>query len=189
MSDSLAVDIVILPPDEVMDRAIALNKEYESRFTLNKKDHLPHITLSQAIIKKSDLKKIEVKLETIASTFKPLKLSASLANSSGFTLEVHKSPRLKNLHVTVMDKLKDLVSYDAKAEHFYDDPVSDKTVAWVCNFLTNSAYDKYYPHITLSISGPVDLKETMDFTATRLVLCHLGDYNTCRKILFETNLG
>ena len=33
------------------------------------------------------------------------------------------------------------------------------------------------------------LEETVEFTANRLALCHLGSYCTCRKVLFETTLG
>ena len=189
MSDYLAVDIVILPPSEVMDKAIALNKEYESHFILNKNDRLPHITLMQAVVKKSDLEKAEIKLKAIANSFKPLKLSANIVKTPAFTLEIQKTLQLNNLHVTVMDEFKDLVSYVARADQFYDEIVNDGAVVWVKNFLVNSAYDKYHPHITFTTSEPADLEESMEFTANRRAICHLGSYGTCRKILFETKLG
>ncbi len=189
MNDFIAVDIAILPPDNVMDRAIAINKQYETNFRLNKHDRFPHITLMQAIVKKTDLKKVESILGGIAESFSPLKLNADLSNARVLVFEVRANPQLIKLHTAVMDKLHDMVTYDSRPEYYFDEQVRERSLAWVRNFLTNAAYEKYEPHISLSVSESPRWQETIDFTADRLALCHLGNYNTCRKILFETQLG
>ena len=63
----IAIDIVLLPPEEVMDICIEVNKEIKDKlFTLQKKDFIPHNSLCIGIIK-------EEKLSTVFETIKKLK--------------------------------------------------------------------------------------------------------------------
>ena len=96
---------------------------------------------------------------------------------------------LTELHIKIMKQFEHLVSYDVTPEDFYDKNVRNRTVAWVRDFKQNAAFDNYFPHITLGTSQQVDRQEALNFMANRLAICHLGEYNTCRKILFETSLG
>src|SRR3972149_1550342 len=111
MSDKLAIDIALLPPDKVMEVAIAINQQYGPEFNLNKTGCLPHITLSQAIINKKDLPEAVSRLKLIASSFQPLKLRARLVPN---LIEPYKNEELNNLHKTIMEKFEDLVSYDSR---------------------------------------------------------------------------
>ncbi len=187
--DKLAIDIALLPPDAVMDKAIQINKRFEPSFNLNKNDRLPHITILQAIINKENLSQAKAKLKEIALQFSPLKLKASPVNEPSPMLEVSKTKDLNDLHHQIMDKYSNLISYEVEERYFYDSHIRQKSLEYVRNFLTNAAYDNYYPHITLGTKLPVSSKFELEFTAKRLVICHLGNYNTCRQILAETKLG
>ena len=185
MSDKLAIDIALLPPDKVMEVAIAINQQYGPEFNLNKTDCLPHITLSQAIINKKDLPEAVSRLRLIASSFKPLKLKARLVTNF---IEPYENERLNSLHKTVMGEFEDLVSYDSREEYFYDDYVRETSLGYVRDYRTKYALSNYYPHLTLGITKPVKKIPNIDFAAKRLAICHLGNYNTCRKILAEVDL-
>jgi|SRR3989344_3419807 len=191
LNKRLAIDIVILPPDEVMDRAVQINTEYPPyKFLLNKKYRLPHITLAQAVINESDLEKALEILKAIGKEQKPLLLETKLTNHPSFLMFVAKNNKLlTELHIKIMKQFEHLVSYDVTPEDFYDKNVRNRTVAWVRDFKQNAAFDNYFPHITLGTSQQVDRQEALNFMANRLAICHLGEYNTCRKILFETSLG
>ena len=185
MKNYLAIDIALLPPDEVMDTAIAINKRHGPEFNLNKTDCLPHITLSQAIINKKDLPEAVSRLKLIASSFKPLELKARFVTNF---IEPYKNEKLNNLHKTVMGEFEDLVSYDSREEYFYDDYVRETSLGYVRDYRTKYALSNYYPHLTLGITKPVKKIPDIDFSVKRLVICHLGNYNTCRKILVEVKL-
>jgi hypothetical protein len=60
---------------------------------------------------------------------------------------------------------------------------------YIQNFTQNSSYKNFNPHITIG-DGIFErkLKLQIKFTASRLALCHLGNYCTCREILYETSL-
>lgn len=189
MVDKLAIDIALLPPEEIMDEVIKINKRFGPIFYLNKTNRLPHITLSQAVIKTADMTKAKKKLKEIAVNFRLLSLKAALVDKPEVMLEVSNTGELKSLHKIIMDEFSNLVSYDAEEKYFYDQHVRQKSIYYVHRFRTNSAYDNFYPHITLGTTKPISSGQEFSFTAKRIAICHLGNYNTCRQILAETTLG
>lgn len=186
MNDKLAIDIALLPPDEIRDKANEINRTHGPEFLLNKTDRLPHLTLSQAILNRKDLKEAMARLSSIASRFKPLQLKAKLVPNF---IEPYENEELNNLHETVMKEFENLVSYDVEEEHFFEQPIRKQSLNYVRNFRNNAAHGNYYPHLTLGITKPVGNMPDIRFTIKRLAICHLGNYNTCRKILAEASLG
>lgn len=185
MNDKIAIDIALLPPDEIMDLAIKINRAHKPEFLLNKQDYLPHITLSQAILKQDDLAEAEARLKLLASEFKPLLLKAKIIPNF---IEPYENKGLIKLHKVVMGKFQDLVSYNVQAKYFFDSHIRHKSLNWVRNYRSDSAFGSYYPHLTLGTTEPIQNVPDVRFTVKRLVVCHLGNYNTCRKILVETEL-
>ena len=60
---------------------------------------------------------------------------------------------------------------------------------YIQNFIIDSSYDKFNPHITIGdgiIEKPNYLP--LKFKTSILGLYHLGNYCTCRKVLYETEL-
>ncbi len=188
MADRIAIDVALLPPDDFMDKAIAINRQYGPRFLLNKSNRLPHLTLSQAIIKKVALDEAISRLRQVASEFAPIKLQAKIVEDRAIFFRVPKNKILGRLHKKIMDSFEDLVTYDAETEYYYDTFVRQKSLNWVRNFKLDAAYDNYDPHISLGIK--LKPKENLEshFTVNRLAICHLGNHNTCRQILAETTL-
>lgn len=55
----IAIDIVLLPPEEIMNKAIEINQQLaDDGIKLNKKDCLPHISLCMGVISEEDLPEI-----------------------------------------------------------------------------------------------------------------------------------
>lgn len=72
--------------------------------------------------------------------------------------------------------------------------VSPPEVAEISTYWTRTYYEKrdkegFDPHITLGAGQIDELATPIDFMATRLVLCQLGTFCTCRKILAEATLA
>ena len=100
-----------------------------------------------------------------------------------------KSARLQKLHEAAIEKFKPLLSYDARSEYFFDVPKTEKLGEyWQSRGPEKNILDKYSPHITLGFGEKTVLKESVNFTANRIAICHLGRYSTCRKILHEVTV-
>ena len=80
-----AIDIVLLPPEEIMDLAIGLNKPWvkgiDDEIALDKKTCLPHITLAMGLIEPDQIATVEKAMRGIAQQFSPLSLKIIAANT------------------------------------------------------------------------------------------------------------
>jgi hypothetical protein len=108
------------------------------------------------------------------------------------TLRLERTPALQTLHETVMRRMAPYLGNQATAEMFIDFPVQTASVHWVNTYPTAASFDRFSPHITLGAgaSGRLGNEGAVPSPgiASRLALCHLGNYCTCRKILFEAAL-
>lgn len=196
----IAVDVVLLPPEETMDLVIEVNREllktFHNKIVLNKESCLPHISLAMGGIEEKDLIAIEKILQKVAEEFSAMELKAIniYANIiptgkkvSGF--EIEKINKLQLLHEIIMEKLIPYFTYDITLDMLYSPSQTEEvTLFWVKNYLKNSSFEKYFPHITIGFGETDKVDLPIIFTASKLALCHLGNYCTCRKILFSTKL-
>ncbi|MGV8162308.1 MAG: hypothetical protein ACP5N2_03185 [Candidatus Nanoarchaeia archaeon] len=203
----LAVDVAIIPPEEILDLCIEINKSLSDKsatyFELGKKDYLPHITLAMGSIKSEDLLKIKKIIKIISSNHRPLKIVVSELKSvvkSGAVwnsvMVIKKTKELVNLHKEIMDSISKLFMDEASPEMFISPPTVEEgasALRWVKEFHNTTVYDDYFPHISLSKGKILEdkmskIKIPFSFTGSRLIISHLGIHCTCRKILFEIEL-
>lgn len=196
----IAVDIALLPPEEIVDLAISANKSVTDPrcvFRLGKEEVLPHITLVQGVMdseKQGDMGNI---LRNIAEqeTSLDLRLSGTSRGVSkdgypGVVFSITPTEELSRLHQVAIQKLEGLLTNDATEEMFFNPPIRIHSVQWVRDFQEKHSLQNFDPHITISVGGEpkVEQKFPIPFTASRLAICHLGNGNTCRKILAEFTL-
>jgi 2'-5' RNA ligase len=191
----IAVDVVLLPSEEVTNQAIEANKgllkQYADRIILDKENCLPHISLAMGCINERDISNIERILQSIAEKYNPGRLSVAGINTtinslgekvSGFI--VKKTEKLLSLHKEVMLRMTPYFSYDVAAEMVLSPPkAGESTLLWIKNYPEKSAFDNFFPHITIGYGQIDDFSFTAEFTASKLALCHLGNHCTCRKVL------
>ncbi len=126
----LAVDVVLLPSEAMMDQAIALNRRLPKRsdqgMILNKKDCLPHISLAMGCIEGEDIPLIQTILGKIAQQFPGLDLTAtavravtSPAGRMVSSIEIENTAGLQQLHEAVMSRLSAHFSYTVSPEMFF----------------------------------------------------------------------
>jgi 2'-5' RNA ligase len=203
----IAVDVVLLPSEDMTNKAIEANREllkkHLDKIVLDKENCLPHISLVMGCIDESDITDIEKILRVIAEKCSLGQLSVSNipagTNSSDETvsvMQIENTETLQSLHEEVMQRLAPYFSYDVKAEMVLSPPTAgESTLLWIKNYREKSSFENFYPHITIGygrlhdfLSGSRAWALPIKFTASKLALCHLGNHCTCRKILASTEL-
>jgi len=198
MKKSHAIDVVLLPPEEVMSLCHEMNSSLWSQthdgFRFDE-THLPHISLVQQYVQQAALRDIvSVITSTVAAT-QALSLSATHTGSAtidgGLTvsgLEFGTSPELLRLHQSLMTALEPFVSTGDETAWYRDlgEHIRPGSLRWLKNYRRPNR--QFHPHITLGVGPAPTLNQPLRFTVDRLALCHLGNFNTCRKILDEWRL-
>jgi 2'-5' RNA ligase len=196
-----AVDIVLLPDDSMTDKAIKTNaklvRKYGSQIVLDKNNCLPHISLAMGCIKDSDIGAAGKILKEIAEQNPMGKLkiigvqveeNAKGKKVSAF--EVERTSQLQAIHEKVSQELARYFSYDVTEDMIYgDDEVAETTLLWIKNYREQSSFEKFSPHITIGYGQAEALARLIEFRAYRLVLCHLGNHCTCRKVLASASVA
>lgn len=157
----IAVDVVLLPLEEMADKAIAANKELlkqcADKIVLDKENCLPHISLAMGCIDERDIADIEKILQAAAkqSSLGQLNIIGihTGTNSAGekvSVFQIEKTEALQLLHEEVMQKLAPYFSYDVTADMVLSPPMAgESTLAWIKNYPEKSSFEKFSPHITI----------------------------------------
>lgn len=196
-----AVDVVLLPTEQMCDKAIEANSELVkksvAKIVLSKEDCLPHISLAMGCIDERDIAAIEEVLKRIAEK-NPLpelriigiQTSTNQAGEKVSVFEVEKTRQLQSLHEEVMEKLRPYLSYDVTKDMIFNPvEVGESTLLWIKNYREKSSFAKFFPHITIGYGEISDLSLPIRFGVPELALCHLGNHCTCRKILVSIKFG
>jgi len=197
----IAIDVVLLPSDEMTDYAVEVNREllktFDNKIILDKENCLPHISLAMGCIDEKDIPDIEEILQDIAKkySFRELRVVDIRAETiptgkkvSGFKIE--KTKELQLLHEEVMQRLAPYLTYDVIIDMVFSPPeVEEATLFWIRNYPEKSSFENFSPHITIGFGETDKVEVPIKFAASKLALCHLGNYCTCRKVLVSTELG
>lgn len=198
---TLAIDVVLLPPQEVVDRATAVNQRLwqasRQGFPFDR-THLPHITLVQQYISVADIPVVWSAIRSVGVGFLPLPVRVTAIDAVHFSdgnnvsyYSITMTSELKRLHEELMNRLEPYVT-DGDVDSYVTDSgetVRPLSFRWTEEFRDRHAHTRYEPHITLGV-GPVQtFDKPFTFTADRLALCRLGNFNTCREVLREWQLG
>lgn len=196
----IAIDIVILPPEEIMDVVIAINQKEAKRGKawgpLAKNDFYPHISLAMGTIKKEDLNKIKEILTKILKTQKPLKAeltelyyALSSDGSKSYCLRMKRTKEIQKLHERMMKQGLPYFSDDATLDDlFKKDYEETKTPDYINKYYAQFSFKHFDPHLTLRCKEVEFNDFPIQFNASTIAICHAGTQTTCRKILFQITL-
>ncbi len=196
----IAVDAVLLPSEEMVDKAIAANKELQKqcaeKIILDKESCLPHISLAMGCIDERDIADIEKVLQATAKQNSLGRLSAigihSSENSAGeqvSVIQIERTEALQSLHEEVLRRLEPYFNYDVTVDMVLSPPMAgESTLAWIKDYPEKSSFEKFSPHITIGYGEINDYSFPIEFAVSKLALCHLGNHCTCRKILASAEL-
>jgi hypothetical protein len=200
-TDKIAINVVLIPPNDILQLAIDINKTFPNTaiesYVLDLKTCIPHITLLMGLVTRDQLSEVCNKLDSIAKKFSPLNLKITGTHISTrpdgkvlSTLVIENTVELQKLHETTLDEMSSIFIYeDVQKEMFYSPPpVNEIPLFWVKGFAETSVRENYKPHITLGVGEPKRAISPVQFTASKLALCHLGNYCTCRDLLWSVSL-
>ena len=183
----IAVDVAILPPPAIWQRAIELSAALplSESFGLRLSDDvMPHITLTQQFVGTerlgAALDRIGAMLEDVAAL--PLTITGP-GGSSAVWMSIEATPALMDLHRGLMATLAPFEQPRATAAAFFGGSARLGDIAWVSGFRRSSSDAAFRPHITLGHASTLPDVERMTFQATTIAACHLGRFCTCRRVL------
>ena len=184
----LALDVAILPPPDVMARAIAYSAALPvagaERLQLDAQ-HLPHITLTQHFVTYDELDGAFAEIDEVLERQRPLHITITGGGQSGDTLwmAVERTPELLDLHERLMQALKGLERTAGDVHAFFEGSGRVGDVHWVAAFRQNSSFRAFTPHLTLGHGARRPAVEPIAFDATAIAACHLGRFCACRRVL------
>ena len=185
----MAVDIVVLPTEDIIDMAVAINQHLEQdKISLNKKDCVPHVSIAMGCVKEENLRHVCNVIKDISRNFPRIRLKVEGIVATCFDdkkvqwLKVSLTDHLRKLHEEVMKRVRRYFCYDAKRNMFIGD-VDKATVEWVKNYAKSSSFDKFSPHITLGFGELKMGQNQVSFNAEKIALFQLGNHCTCKKLL------
>lgn len=194
MTSVLALDVAILPPPEVADRAIRLSAalpDAESHEPRLDGDRLPHITLTQQFVRVEELDAIYERLDCVLRAHPPLPLRVTGGGHGGSSvwMQVEKTDTLLKLHEQLMETLRGFERPGGTAAAFVDGDARVGDVMWVTGYRLKSSLHAYTPHITLGRAKEPPHIDPFTFEATTVAACHLGRFCSCRRVLRSWTLG
>ncbi len=194
MPDLLALDVAILPPADVRDRALRLSAALPvaaSKGLRLDDDHLPHLTLTQQFVRTDVLPRTFERLDAVLRAQPVLTLQVRGAGKTpGNTvwMAIERTKALASLHERLMDALKEFEQIGGGPAAFADGDARAADVAWVAGYRLKSSVLSYTPHMTLGHTSAPPRIEPFAFEATTVAACHLGRFCTCRRVLRQWEL-
>jgi 2'-5' RNA ligase len=208
MSDLTAIDILINPDENTVERARAFNarlrQSVPSGFELDA-THLPHITILQRYVRTADLEKVyEAIQKTIAETdMSLLKFRAVAIKHADWVIpgqgyltvySAKPSPEVIDFQAKLITTVKPFVEPGGTAAAYVtntsDPEINQATLTYVEQYVPNSSGSNYIAHVTLGFATLDDLKtiETepfneFDIDPANIAVFHLGNNGTARKEL------
>ncbi len=181
----IAIDIVLLLPEEIIDLCIEINRKFKRNIDLGKKDFIPHISLGMACVDEKDLEKIKKALPKIKRLYLEIEKIKYYETDEGkkSSFSIKKNEKLQKLHEQVMDILSPLIKCKVSEEMIVGDELSERSRQIINNYEKEFAYEHYWPHITLSCFDANYEKVPIKFTVDTLAIFQLGNGCTCRKII------
>jgi 2'-5' RNA ligase len=188
-----AIDIAILLPPDVSQRAVALSAAlppHESRGLLLGPEYLPHITLTQQFTSRDALDEAIARVDLVLRDQKPLSLrvTGGARGSNSVWMAVERTVEIMKLHERLLAATAAFDAADGDASAFFAADARDRDVRGVREFRLESSFARFMPHITLGHASEPPLVAPIDFVATRIAMCHLGRFCSCRRIIGEKTL-
>lgn len=196
----IAVDVVLLPEGAMAEKTIVANRELVEKFgkkiVLDKEKCLPHISLAMGCIEEKDIYAVGGILGEIAEAAAlgelvvvGIEVSENLLGEKVSVFEVERKEQLQRLHYEVMEKVRPYFSYDVSGEMIYGGvEVAETTLEWIENYPEKSSFENFSPHITIGYGESGGMVFPIEFAASRLALCHLGNHCTCREVLVTVEM-
>jgi 2'-5' RNA ligase len=194
MSKLVALDVALLPPPDIAQRAIEYSAALPAADAQGLRldaEHLPHVTLTQQFVREEELPAVCDRIDDVVRGRRTPRVLATGSGQSGHTLwiAIERSPELVELHEALMEALRGFERPEGGPGAFFAGEGRIGDVIWVSGFRLKDSFGAFLPHITLGHGAePPDI-EPFAFDAPTLAACHLGRFCTCRSVIKRWSLA
>jgi hypothetical protein len=202
--DSIPVNVVLLPSDELANEAIKASEllaKFGTLFTLKDGSYFPHVSTYMLQLKAADLSKTVELLSDIAHNTSGFSLRATrYYQAKGFTdIEYQKTREIDGLQDLVVNALNPIRDGMREKDKNRMAAASGLVLENFKNYGWNSIGELFRPHLTLTRFNEEQkhdeaekvLPETKNFDGKfpKLALFEMGDNGTCVRKIFELKLS
>jgi hypothetical protein len=190
-----AADIVLIPPLPIAERIVQSNNEdftkQQTSVRLGFEDYVPHLSLVMGIIDTGNEKKVIDEINNIVSSIAKIELAVAHTNNPWITIS--RTKELMELHTVLMEKVYAVFERGGTTEMYHrTDPgeiIDPSILTWINEFDSKYSLDNFNPHITSWTKSEKERDQMpKTFTSSTLALYHLGNYNTCRRLIHSWQL-
>jgi len=194
MRTLLALDIAIVPPLDVGERAVHLSAalpRHESLGLRLDEAHVPHVTLTQQFVRIDEIDTIFGRVDEVLHGQAPLTLHVTGGGrgAGSVWMALERTEALARLHERLMDALGEFERLGGGADAFVGEDARPADLAWVSGYRATASLSAYAPHITLGHARQPPRIEPFTFQATTVAACHLGRFCACRRVLRRWESG
>ena len=190
----LAIDVALLVPAPLRGVVERLNRSLRpppDGFHFDK-THLPHITLTQLFVSSRRIDALRAVIGSIADAAAALALDIGELSHGRTTTALRVAPTmpLSALHDALMERVHAFETGPPGGDAFDAEGVRARPedVTWVERYRMDASAERFDPHITLGVGHLTETIPPTPFVASTLMLCHLGRFCTCRRVLAEWTL-
>ena len=199
----LAIDVVLIPPPDLLDLCIDINRKAESQGLayrpLGKEDFIPHISLFMGCVDEQDVPAVKESIGAIIDEQQPLAITVlDLLSREDDGLKkaffhIEKNEALQALHERLVANLGRFLRRHDGSDMLVEGGTTGLGASSCRNineYVSLRANGNYEAHITLNCEiVDCDIHFPMQFRATTIGLFQMGNGCTCRKRLGEFRLG
>ena len=191
----IAIDVVLLPSEEMMDHVIRANRDIidnygDTSIVLIKKHCIPHISLCMGVVEEDKLSEVNEILQGIAKSTDSFSFNANtLTNSETaednnyLKLNFEYSHRFRDFQQEVMKLLRGIVSYEDATKEMLVNSQDNKILFLKDYGKKDGNSELYSPYITIGRGKTDVLALPIRFSSSKLAIFQLGDHYTCKKPL------
>jgi len=194
MSTLIALDIAILPPPDVRQRAVHWSATLpggESQGLRLGADHRPHITLTQQFVRMDELDAMFERVDETLRGQPPLiiHVTGGGKGTRSVWIALERTEAIVELHERLMETLRGFERPGGGPAAFFEGDARVGDVAWVTGYRLTSSLSAYTPHITLGHASEPPPIDPFTFEAATVAACHLGRFCSCRRVLRSWELA
>jgi 2'-5' RNA ligase len=194
---SESLNIVIYPPKEINQKAIAISKQLKKNgnlFILDDLNYFPHVSIYSSDFPLRNIPKIRKALRDFAAETKPFRLTSikNRQNKKGFVDVVYRRSRgvreLQKNIIALLNPLREgLLRPRDEARMSQLREVERRNVR---RYGYRSVGSEFFPHVTFTRLEKYDKsafskieKSNFSFNVEEMGLFYLGQHGTCRKLI------
>lgn len=190
----LALDVALLLPPEVRQRAIHLSASLSSDPSHDLRldeEHLPHVTLTQQFVRADELDPALERVDEALCGQQRLtvRVTGGAKGGQSVWMGIERTQALTELHERVMEALRGFERPGGTPGAFFDGDARVGDLVWVTGYRLKSSFGAFTPHITLGHGVDPPRIEPFSFETTRVAACHLGRFCSCRRVLRSWELA